>query len=120
MIDDTHNPILVADGSAKDSIRITRKKAIYVPNIKRAVVRFRRNLVYLFLDDLPLEMTTPAAAKVGYQLCKHEALAEPGEIILLIINRQEFHLLPETARQIGGVMLKKADRADDWQRKLIH
>ena len=115
-----NDPIRVSNDPVKDSICVTRKKAIYVPNLKRAVVRFRGNLVYLFLDDLPLEMTTPTAAKVGFQLCKHVGLAEPGEIILLIINRQEFHLLPDTARQIGGVMLKKADRADDWQRELIH
>lgn len=116
-----HDQIRVSDGSEKDSIYVTRKKTVYVPSVEKARVRFRNNLVYLFLDDLPIEMTTPMACKLGLQLAIHGEWAFwMKEIVLLVINGKEIYLLPEVARQIGGVMLKKADRSDDWQKKLVH
>jgi len=121
LIEGDHNFIKVADDSSQDSIRVTRKKTFYIPNAEKATVRFRYNKVYLFLDDLCLEMTPPVAAKVGHQLVLHGEVAhEWGEVVLLIVNRKEINLLGEVARQIGGVMIKKADRSDDWQRGTEH
>jgi hypothetical protein len=44
---------------------------------------------------------------------------EPGDVIVLEISGIEVLLLPETAMKIGGAILRKADRADDWQRQNI-
>jgi hypothetical protein len=79
--------------------------------------RFRNGRVHLLLGTKALEMTTPVAAKVGYALAQNGgACFYLGDVVSFSVGGEEFTLLPEVAIQLGGVMLKKTDRADDWQR----
>lgn len=94
-----------------------KRQAMYVPVRGDIRARFRGGRVYLLLGAKMLEMTTPVAAKVGFALAKNGgACIHLGDFVMLEIGGEEFHLLPADALQLGGVMLKKADRADDWQR----
>jgi hypothetical protein len=97
-------------------IVVDRKRtALYVPCM-RIVARYRARHVYVLMGDKQLELTTPIAVKVGFALAKNGgACMYLGDVVTLEINGDEFHLLPSQAVQLGGVMLKKADRADDWQ-----
>lgn len=73
--------------------------------------------VHLLLGSKMIEMSTPVAVKVGYALAKNGgACMSLGDMVLLEIGGEEFHLPPAVAVQLGGVLMLKADRADDWQR----
>jgi hypothetical protein len=90
----------------------------FVPFVGEMRARFRNDRVYLLLGSKALEMTTPVASKVGFALTQNGgACFYQGDVVLFEIGGEEFCLLPETALQLGGVMLKKTDRADDWQRE---
>lgn len=95
-----------------------KRQAMFVPTVGYVRARFRNDRVYLLIGDKQLEMTTPIAAKVGFALCKNGgACRYLGDFVFIEIGGEEFHLLPADAEQLGGVMLKKTDRADDWQRE---
>jgi hypothetical protein len=100
-------------------IVVDRKRtALFVPFVGEMRARFRNNRVYLLLGTKALEMTTPVAAKVGFALTQNGgACFYQGDVVSFEIGGEEFCLLPEVALQLGGVMLKKTDRADDWQRE---
>lgn len=107
--------------TAGDSrIVVDRKKvALYTPPAGDLRCWTRGGLVYLAIGDKVLEMTTPVAAKVGFALCKNGGACEfLGDVVLLEIGGEEYTLLPDVARQIGGGVLLKADKADDVQRRL--
>ena len=94
-----------------------RRQALFVPFVGELRARFRNRRVYLLLGTKALEMTTPVASKVGYALAQNGgACFYQGDFVVLEVGGQEFCLSPETALQLGGVLLKKTDRADDWQR----
>lgn len=102
---------------------IDRKKVIgtYQSACERIVVRQERGSVALFVGDRRLEMTTPIAVKVGFSLCKNGgSWLEPDDAVLFEISGIEILLLPEIAVRVGGAILRKADRADDWQRETVH
>ncbi len=96
--------------------RISEKLLVLPKGDIRA--RYRHGCVYVLLDGKILQMTVPVAAKVGFALAKNGgACMYLGDAVLLEINREKFTLPPGVALQLGGVILKKADRADDWQRE---
>lgn len=96
-----------------------RRVTLFVPFHGEIRARYRNDRVYILLGTKALEMTTPVAFKVGYALAQHGgACFYQGDVVLFEIGGEEFTLLPETALQLGGVMLKKTDRADDWQREM--
>lgn len=79
--------------------------------------RSRDGRVFLLLGTKMLEMTTPVAVKVGFALAKNGgACMSLGDMVSFEIGGEEFHLSPAVAVQLGGVLMLKADRADDWQR----
>lgn len=95
-----------------------KRQALYVPPVGEIRARFRNGKVYVLLGAKALEMSTPTAAKIGHALAQNGgACFYQGDVVSFQIDRDEFTLLPEVALQLGGVMLKKTDRADDWQRE---
>jgi hypothetical protein len=94
-----------------------KRQSLFVPFVGEMRARFRNDRVYLLLGTKALEMTTPVAFKVGYALAQNGgACFYQGDVVSFRIGEEEFNLLPEQALQLGGVMLKKMERADDWQR----
>lgn len=103
------------------SITVDRLRApLYVPPpFNRIVARTRHGLVYLLIGGQVVELTTPVAVKVGLALAAAaDECIHSGDVIQLRINGASLDLLPSPALQLGGVLAKKADRADDWQRGL--
>jgi hypothetical protein len=95
-----------------------KRQAMFVPLRGEIRARFRGDRVYVLLGSKALEMTTPVAAKVGFALTRNGgACLYQGDFVTFEIGGEELHLLPADALQLGGVMLKKTDRADDWQRE---
>jgi hypothetical protein len=94
-----------------------KRQSLFVPFVGEMRARFRNDRVYVLLGTKALEMTTPVAFKVGYALAQNGgACFYQGDVVSFRIGEEEFNLLPEQALQLGGVMLKKMERADDWQR----
>ena len=106
-------------------LKVDRRTGVaYVPNAGKLAVRNEHDRVIVFVDGKRLEMTTPVAVKVGLALClgsdEHGANAVRDEVIVFEISGFEVLLLPETAMSIGAAILRKADRADDWQRAFFN
>jgi len=102
--------------SGDQRLVVDKKSAVYLPQLGNAVVRREFDQVILFIDGKRLEMSTPVAVKIGLQLVRSAGTAQEGELVTLIISGVEVLLLPDTATRIGGAILRKADKADDWQR----
>jgi hypothetical protein len=93
------------------------KAARYVQPTADCRIRHRGGLVYLLIGSKQLEMTTPAAVKLGIALATNGgACTYLGDIVSLNIAGEELTLLPQIAVKLGGLICKKADRADDFQR----
>lgn len=94
-----------------------RAGEIFAPKVSEIRVRFEYGKVVAFLDRVTrIEMSTPAAVKIGMAMNHCYTQAQQGDLVIWKINGQDVQLLPLQARMTGGAMLKKADRADDWQR----
>lgn len=109
--------------SGNSNITIDRiKVAVYVPpKVDRIIARTRGPFTYIIVGDQALEMGTPVAVKVGLALAvAGNECIHTGDMVKLAINGTELHLFPEKALQLGGILAKKADRADDWQRANAH
>ena len=102
--------------SADSRLCIEKRRALYLPQTGDARVRKEYGQVVMIIDDKRLEMSTPVAVKVGLELVKSAGTAVDGELVALTISGVEVLLLPDTATRIGGAILRKADKADDWQR----
>lgn len=101
----------------ENSISVSRvRNTVFVPTVHSIQIGERGPDCVLILDNAPILLNTPDAVKIGYELCRMESQSEEGELIILTINGRDVMLIPSQARQVGGVLLKKADRADDWQR----
>ena len=96
-------------------LKIAKIPLIYVPKISQMVVRHEMGLVILFIDQKCVELTTLTAHDIGYQI--HTAKLAPNEMIVLSINGEEIELLWSVAKKLATGLLRKADDADDWQRK---
>lgn len=97
---------------------VDRKKTeTFVPPVGDIRVQAREGQVDLLIGDKLLTMRTPLAIKVGFALNKNGgACMYLGDFVVMEINGIEFHLLPAVAVKVGGALMLKADRADDWQR----
>lgn len=94
-----------------------KSAALYTPPAGDIRARSRDGRVFMLMGAKVLEMTTPTATKIGFALAKNGgACICHGDVVALEIGGEEFHLLPAVAVQLGGVLMLKADRADDWQR----
>lgn len=93
------------------------REALFQPPMGDIRTAHGGGMVRLLIGGKCIEMTTPVASKVGFALAKNGgACMSLGDVVLFRINGDEFHLLPAVAVQLGGGLLLKADRADDWQR----
>jgi len=101
-----------------NKMEVTRSAGFFSPNVNEVRVRQRYGLVYLMAGDKVLEMRTPLAHKTGFDLVKQAGEALPGEFVILRVNGQELNFLSHQAKQIGGSLLRKADDADDFQKRL--
>lgn len=80
--------------------------------------RFRGDQCYLLCGLKQVQMSIPVAAKIGHALANNGGAAlYLGGVVLLDIGGERYSLMGEPAIQLGGVLLRKADRADDWQRE---
>ena len=96
-----------------------RREAAYIPPGGDVRVQQAGRNVRLLLGTKMLEMTTPVAVKVGMSLAKNGGACQYlGDVVLFEIGGEEFTLLPDTAVKVGGALLRKADKADDFQRRL--
>lgn len=81
--------------------------------------------VVLFVDGQPIPMRTKQAVqlylalgKCADELFRARAIGAIGlEIgtVVVTIEREPVQMWPEFARQLAGVLMRKADDADDWQ-----
>lgn len=110
----------IRSGMTGQRIVVDRKKAgIHAALYGDIRASARGRMVCLLLGSKALEMTTPVAVKVGFALAKNGgACLYHGDMVLLEIGGEEFTLPPAIAVQLGGVMMLKADKADDFQRDL--
>lgn len=110
----------IRSGMSGQRIVVDRKREGLIPALTGDIrARHRGGSVFLLLGSKMLEMTTPVAVKVGFALAKNGgACMFHGDMVLLEIGGEEFALPPSVAVQLGGVMMLKADRADDFQRRL--
>lgn len=99
---------------------VDRKKTQFCTPLTGDIrARRRGDKVYILLGAKQLEMTVPVAIKVGFALTKNGgACMYLGDMVLLEIGGEEMTLLPAVAVQLGGVMMLKADKADDFQRRM--
>lgn len=94
------------------------KQEVYVPPKGDIRIAQRNEKVALLIGEKVVEMTTPVAVKVGFALSKNGgACMYLGDVVTLSINGEMFYLLPKIAVQVGGGLMLKADKADDWQRE---
>lgn len=105
--------------SGDQRIVVDRKRqSLFVPVMGEIRARHKAGEVQILLGGKMLTMGTPAAVKVGFALAKNGgACMYLGDVVTLDIGGEEFTLPPAAAVQLGGVMMLKADKADDWQRE---
>jgi len=99
-----------------DSIAIVKVKGLYFDNLSEVRTTDQHGHVYLRIADKVCEMTTSVATKIGVALVTKAGELLPGEFLQLVINGNRFNVLSLPARRLGGALLRRADRADDWQR----
>lgn len=106
----------MASGDVK--IIVDRKSEwLYVPPMGECRARHRGGMVSMLIGAKYLEMTTPVAVKLGLALATNGGACQYlGDVVSLNIGGDELTLLPEIAAKLGAVILRKADRADDFQR----
>jgi len=109
----------ISSGDSRITVDRKASNGVYVAPSENMICRVELGHVLLLSGDSYLEMTTPVAVKVGMALCRNggEAMSQ-GDWVVFTVNSTEFTLLPEVAIRLGGVILKKSDKADDWQREL--
>jgi hypothetical protein len=106
--------------SGEQRIVVDRKRvALYEPPPGDIRVKTRGGKVYMAIGAKVLEMGTPVAVKVGFALAKNGGACQYlGDVVSFDIGGEEFTLLPDVAVQVGGAILLKADKADDFQRRV--
>ncbi len=96
-------------------ITVDRVRGLYSDPGGALRVGHRNGLLFLQRDAKSMEITTTEAANTCLALGRMVSKLEPGEFIVLTINGEAIHLLPEVALKLSGALLRKADAADDWQ-----
>lgn len=102
-----------------DSIQVSITKGVYRGGFHKMRLRARYGLVYWMIDDKILELRTPAAHRVGFEMVKKAGLLQKGELVTTKINGTEIQYSAYNAKQVGGALLRKADDADDFQLQRI-
>lgn len=97
-------------------IRISLDKGTVTHHMLR--VRQYHHQVLMLVDDKAITLDTPAAVKAGLSLATLAGQAQGSEIVSFKYNGETLNLLPHQARQLAGALIKKADAADDFQRKI--
>ena len=97
-------------------IRISLNKGTVAHHTLR--VRQYHHQVLMLVDDKAIILDTPAAVKAGLSLATLAGQAQGSEIVSFKYNGETLNLLPHQARQLAGALIKKADLADDFQRKI--
>jgi hypothetical protein len=96
-------------------ISVSLSTGVYCPWLAKVRVGQDHGAVRLTINAKTIELTTPAAHKLGYSLVTKGGLAQKGEHVTLSINGETMQLLQEHALQLGGAILRKTDDADDYQ-----
>jgi hypothetical protein len=104
--------------SGDQRIVVDRKRALVATAIAGDIrARAENGMVHLLVGTKYMAMTTPVAVKVGFALAKNGgATMYHGDMVSFEVGGEEFCLPPAVAVQLGGALMLKADRADDWQR----
>ena len=97
-------------------IRISLDKGTVTHHMLR--VRQYHHQVLMLVDDKAITLDTPAAVKAGLSLATLAGQAQGSEIVSFKYNGETLNLLPHQAKQLAGALIKKADLADDFQRKI--
>jgi hypothetical protein len=109
--------MILWEGGEKLTIDPLKRGLVYVPPAGELRVRMRNERVFVLWADQAFSMSTPIAVKAGMALARAAHVAEiAGDWVAFQIAQTRLVLLPEAARQLAGTMLRKADRADDYQR----
>ena len=101
-----------------DKLEVTRSAGFFTPNVNECTAHHWRGLVCLIIDGKAILMRTPKAHRTGFDLVKqaHEALE--NEFIELKVNGVALNFPPKSAKQVGAALLRRADDADDFQKRL--
>ena len=103
---------------SNDILEVTRSAGFFSPNVGAVVVRQVYGMVYMFIDEKILEMRTPAAHKTGFAMVRHAGEALENEFVILRINGVALNFPPKSAKQVGAALLRRADDADDFQKRI--
>ena len=101
-----------------DKLEVTRSAGFFMPNVNTVRVKQKTGLVYLLIDDRLLEMRTPEAHKTGFAMVKIAGEAVQNEFVVLRINGVALNFPPKGATKVGAALLRKADDADDFQKRI--
>ena len=96
-------------------IKVDLKRGIYVPTHPKASVYHNFGKVVLKIGTGIMEMITPAAHRLAFELIRKQSQALSGDYVIMSINNVEINLLPREAKRIGANLLKYSDDADDFQ-----
>ena len=95
---------------------ISRRRGWYFPN--QVKVRARGPFIDLIVGNRKMSMRTPSAHRIGFEVVKmaDEILRERvDDHIALTINGEDVCVTAFHARQVGSLMLRRSDDADDFQ-----
>jgi len=98
-----------------DRIEIDLKSGLFTDYAHQIRVRAEFDHVLMLIRRKVVKMRTTAAHKAGFALAKKAGEALPGEFVIMNINGEAFELPPESALNLGGALLRKADDVDDYQ-----
>lgn len=100
-----------------DTAIVIDRSKLYVQPVGECRVRQHGDRVHVLIGGKLLDMTTPAAVKLGLALATNGgACAYLGDVVSIQIGSEQLTLLPAIASKLGGLILRKADQADDFQR----
>lgn len=78
----------------------------------------RKGMVYLVVGAKVLEMNTTNAVETGLAMVTKAGEAMPNEFVRLKARGLSLDFPSISANQIGAALLRKADVADDFQRRM--
>jgi len=96
-------------------IKVELKHGIYLPTHPKAQVYHKFGKVVLKIGRGIMEMVTPSAHRLAFELIRKERQALEGDYVIMSIDNVDINLLPCEAKQIGASLLMRSDDADDFQ-----
>ena len=97
------------------SVRLADSQPIETKHV--FVVRTEGELVVMFIDDKRLELGTVLAYETGAKMATLANTATDGMAVLFTVNNESVYLPADKARQVGVALCRKADTADEFQKK---